>query len=190
LWGSREEDLRQVPVARYAIHSAKALETIVWLANERPEIDIFHVVTCAFYADKYHVNKYGRPIAGDDYDADVYGPLGRCVYRLLERDPIGMLAIGGNGELPFTVGSRWQVTADREPNMRILSDSDVEALRDAVDRVANLTFDELVEMTHRERAYIEANGGRMKYEHLFDETDPERDQKAADLAETARFAVF
>ena len=177
-------------VARYAIHTAKAVETIVWLATERPEIDIYHVVKCAFYADKYHLNKYGRPIAGDDYDADVYGPLGRCVYRILKADPIEMLAVGGNGELPFTVGQRWKVTADREPNTRILSESDVEALKHAASEVADLTFDELVERTHRERAYIEANGGRMKYEDLLDVSDPLRDAKAEDLAETAPYAVF
>ena len=51
-------------------------------------------------------------------------------------------------------------------------------------------FDDLVQMTHDEKAYVEANGGRMKYEDLLDEDDPDRDEKAADLAETARVAVF
>jgi hypothetical protein len=179
-----------VVVARYAVHTAKALETIVWLATASPGIDIYHVVKGAFYADKYHLNKYGRPIAGDDYQADMYGPLGQCVYRLLNGDPIERLALGGNGVLPFTVGERWRVTADREANARVLSDSDVEALQHALGVVADRSFNELVGMTHQERAYIEANGGRMKYEELLDEGDPDRDEKAADLAETARFAVF
>ena len=177
-------------VARYAVHTAKALETIVWLANASPGIDIHHVVKGAFYADKYHLNKYGRPIAGDDYQADAYGPLGKCVYRLLNHDPIEMLALGGNGVLPFTVGERWRVTADREANTRVLSESDIEALRHAIGVVANLTFDELVRMTLDERAYIEADGGRMRYEDLLDEGDPDRDEKAEDLAATARFAVL
>ena len=45
-------------------------------------------------------------------------------------------------------------------------------------------------MTHEEGAYIAADGGRMKYEDMLDEDDPQRDEKAADLAETARFAVL
>jgi hypothetical protein len=45
-------------------------------------------------------------------------------------------------------------------------------------------------MTHDEPAYIEANGGRMKYEDFFDEDDPHREDRAADLAETVRNTVF
>ncbi len=174
-------------VARYAVHTAKALETIVWLAHERPGIDIYHVVKCAFYADKFHLNEYGRPIAGDDYDADIYGPLGRCIYRLLKGDPIEMLALGGNGNLPFTI-DRWQVVADRAPNLRLLSESDTEALRHALEQVGDLTFRELFDLSHEDEAYIAADGGRIRYEDLLE--GPDREAKAEDLAEAARFAVF
>jgi hypothetical protein len=179
-----------VVVARYAVHTTKALETIVWLANASPGIDIYHIVKAAFYADKHHLNSYGRPIAGDDYQADMYGPLGKCMYRLLNADPMEMLALGGNGALPFAVGERWRVTADREANLRVLSDSDVEALHHGLTMVEGRSFNELVRMTHDEKAYVEANGGRMKYEDLLDESDPDRDEKAEDLTETARYAVF
>jgi uncharacterized phage-associated protein len=177
-------------VARYAVNTAKVLEAIVWLANACPEIDIYHIIKCAFYADKYHLNKYGRPIAGDDWDAETYGPLGRSAYRLLLHDPIEMIALGGNGDLPFKIGSKWRVIADREPNNGLLSDSDIEALTYSVEHYAHKSFDELVSMTHNEVAYIEANGGRMRYEDLLDEEDPLRKEKASDLAETARYAVF
>src|SRR5580658_6560324 len=143
--------------ARYAIRTGKVLEAIVWLAAAAPEIDIYHLVKAAFYADKYHLNRYGRPIAGDDYQADIYGPLGQCVYRLLKGDPLEMLALGGNGTLPFKVGDRWRVTADREANARILSASDIEALQHGLGVVEPHTFDELVDMTHEKRAYIAAN---------------------------------
>jgi uncharacterized phage-associated protein len=180
------------PAARYAVHTAKAVETIVWLANAKPGIDVYHVVKCAFFADKDHLNRFGRPIAGDDYDADTYGPLGRSIYRLLRQDPIEMIALGGNGALPFRVfdDERWVVRADREANLRILSRSDVDALRRALDEIGDLSFDELVDRTHAEPAYVAANGGRMRYEDLLDPADSRRDEKAADLADAARHAVF
>lgn len=176
--------------ARYAVHTAKALETIVWLANAKPGIDIYHVVKCSFFADKYHLNKYGRPISGDNYVADTYGPLGRSVYNIMNGDPIEMLALGGNGPLPIHVGDRWMVIADRCANTRVLSKSDVEALEWAVHEVADLSFGELVDITHNDPAYIAANGGRMRYEDLFNEDAPHREEKAAELEETARHAVF
>ena len=177
--------------ARYAVHTRKALETIVWLANARPGIDVYHVVKCAFFADKRHLNRYGRLISGDTYVADTYGPLGTSIYRILKGDPIEMLALDDNsGPLPFRVGSRWKVIADREANTAILSQSDVEALQAAVQEVADLSFGELVDLTHDDPAYIAADGGVMRYEDLLDPSDPKRAEKAADLEATARLAVF
>ena len=180
------------PAARYAVHTAKAVETIVWLANAEPGIDIYHLVKSAFYADKEHLNRYGRPISGDDYDADTFGPLGRVIYRLIRRDPLELLALGGNGQLPFRVdGSQgWKVVADRDADMKLLSASDVECLQAGLDRVADLPFDDLVDLTHQEPAYLAANGGRMKYEDLLSRDDPHYKEKSRDLAETARYAVF
>jgi hypothetical protein len=176
--------------ARYATRTAKALEVLLWLANAKPGIDIYHLVKAAFYADKYHLNKYGRPITGDDYVADRYGPLAQCLYGLLTDNPLEMIALGINGRLPFAIQSPWRVVPDRSANTRILSESDVEALSHGLHQVEGLTFEELVSMTHEEKAYIEANGGRMRFEDLLDDTDPEFSEKAADLAETSRFAIF
>ena len=177
-------------VARYAVRTEKVLETIVWLANAKPGIDIYHVVKCAFFADRYHLNKYGRPISGDNYIADTYGPLGNSIYKILNCDPIEMLALNGNGRLPIRVGDRWTVTAERSANSQILSKSDVEALQWAVEEVADLSFNELVAKTHADPAYIAAEGGRMKYEDFLDVDDPKRKEKAADLEATARYAVL
>jgi hypothetical protein len=176
--------------AQYIPHTAKALEVILWLAKASPEIDIYHVVKAAFYADKYHVNKYGRPISGDEYQADMYGPLGQCIYGLLKHEPLKMLALDTNGPLPFTLGSKWRVFPEREANARLLSESDIEALGYGLEQVRGKSFDDLVRMTHDERAYLEANGGRMKYEDLLEDDDPHREAKATDLAETARNTVF
>src|SRR5438876_12124425 len=171
--------------ARYAVNTAKALEVILWLASARPGIDVYHAVKGAFYADKWHVNHFGRPIAGDDYNADQYGPLGDVVYGLLKGDPIEILALGGNGDLPFTVEGVFEVRPTRGPNTNRLSVSDIEALQHGLDFVADKTFDELVEISHQDPAYIAADGGRMRYEDLLDPDDPDRKEKAAQLAETA-----
>ena len=86
--------------------------------------------------------------------------------------------------------ARWVVRADREANLRILSRSDVDALRRALDEIGDLPLDELVDRTHAEPAYVAANGGRTRIEDLLYPSDPRRDEKAADLADAARHAVF
>ena len=159
--------------ARYAVSTSKALEVILWLANARAGIDIYHVVKAAFYADKYHVNRYGRPIFGDDYKADKYGPLGDVVYGLLRGNPLEILALGGNGAVPFSVSKKkFLVSPDREANTKRLSASDIEALREGLGFVTGKSFDDLVDISHEDRAYIAANGGRMRYEDILDPKDP------------------
>lgn len=176
--------------ARYAVNTSKALEVILWLANARPGIDIYHVVKCAFYADKYHINVYGRPIAGDSYTADTYGPLGKAVYGLLKGDPFEVLALGLNGDLPFRIVGRYQVEPSRSANRNRLSDSDVEALQYAVETHAHKTFDELFIESHNDPAYLAANGGAMRYEDLLALDDPDREEKAQYLEDVASSSVL
>ncbi|MGA8551122.1 MAG: Panacea domain-containing protein, partial [Stellaceae bacterium] len=142
--------------ARYIPDTAKALEVILWLASSRPGIDVYHVVKCAYYADKRHLNAYGRPIAGDWYEADQYGPKGQCVYGLMRGRPIEVLALENNGRIPLTVTEHYIVIPEREPNVSRLSDSDRDALSWALTEYADLSFDELLELSHREEAYLKA----------------------------------
>jgi hypothetical protein len=175
--------------ARYTVHTQKALEVILWLATARPGIDVYHIVKCSYFADKKHLNDYGRPIAGDWYRAAPYGPLGQCVYGLLTRDPIGLLALESNGHLPLTVSEDFSVTPARDPNLGLLSRSDVEALRWALDTYGDKSFRELLEESHQEEAYRNAEGGRISYEDMLDHS-ADREERARELAENAKDAVF
>src|SRR3954447_26379931 len=115
--------------ARYIPDTAKVLEVILWLATECPGIDVYHVVKCAYYADKRHINMYGRPIAGDWYEADEYGPLGQWLYGLIRRNPIEVLALQANGYVPISITEEdHAVIPGRDPNIRKLSESDKDAL--------------------------------------------------------------
>ena len=73
-----KDDARNV--VRYIPSVAKALEVILWIAERRRGIDLIHLVKSAFYADKYHVAQYGRPITGDIYRAAWFGPLPQVIY--------------------------------------------------------------------------------------------------------------
>ena len=70
---------------RYRINYTKAIETIVWLANEKPGIDIYHIGKCIFYAEKLHLNKYARPIIGDTYQKGKYGPFPSTIRDIIQQ---------------------------------------------------------------------------------------------------------
>jgi uncharacterized phage-associated protein len=178
--------------SRYIPNTRKAAEVVLWLCKAKGLIDIYHVVKCTFYADKYHVTRYGRPISGDTYEAAEYGPLGRVVYGLLRRDPFEVMALDNNGNVPFSVDEKrgWIVVADREPNLRLLSDSDVEALTYALREYGDKSFDELVALSHAEPAYIRAVGATMRYADFIDGSDELSIARRQDLEEVAPNVVF
>jgi uncharacterized phage-associated protein len=177
-------------IPRYATNVSKALEVILWIAGRRPGIDVYHLVKASFFADKFHVTHYGRPIVGDSYSAAPWGPLPQVVYNLIRRDPIEMIAIDSNGDVPFRVDNRHRVYADRDANVRLLSVTDVEALTEGLAHVQDKSFDELYNETHADKAYINAGGNLMDYRDFIPDDDEHRDEKAEAIEETAPFAVF
>ena len=119
-----------------------------------------------------------------------YGPLGHCIYGLLRGRPFELLALGTNGRVPFAVSDRdYVVAADRPPNSRRLSKSDIEALRWAAENYADLSFDDLVVISHGEAAYQKADGGMMSYEDMLEDS-PDKQARIRDLIDNARYAVF
>jgi hypothetical protein len=153
-------------------------------------MDVYHVVKAAFFADKMHVAAYGRPICGDSYAAAPWGPLPQVIYNLLRHDPIELIALDSNGDLPFRVDAKHRVYADREANLRRLSASDVEALEIGVTHVQDKSFEDLYQETHADPAYINAHGAQMDYRDFIPNDDAHKADKAEAIEETARYAVF
>jgi hypothetical protein len=177
-------------VLKYIPSVTKALEVILWLADRQPGIDVYHLVKSTFYGDKYHVARFGRPIIGDLYRAAWFGPLPQVVYGLLRHEPMEILALGNSGPLPFRVDDAFRVYVERGPNLDRLSPSDVEALEHGLKEVAGKSFDELLELTHRDPAYQRAASGIIDYRDLIPDDDPQKQEKVEYLEEVAPIAVL
>jgi len=175
---------------RYIPSVGKALEVILWLSNERKGIDIYHLVKAAFFSDKFHLVRFGRPIIGDIYRAAWWGPLPQVVYGLLRHEPIEILALGLNGPLPFRVDESFCVFPERSPNLDKLSASDIDALTHGLKEVDGASFNDLFEKTHRDPAYLNARDGIIDYRDLIPKDDPDRQKKIEYLEEVAGVAVL
>src|SRR3712207_105870 len=70
----------------FTLNWAKAIEAVALLASKQPGIDVYRVAKVLFYAEKKHINRYGRPITGDTYKALAHGPVPSGIHDLIDKD--------------------------------------------------------------------------------------------------------
>jgi uncharacterized phage-associated protein len=140
---------------KFRTNVAKALEVILWFAAKRPGIDFHAILKLLFFADKRHLNTWGRPIVGDRYCALPYGPVAQTTYDLLKRDPLAMEVLQVE-DLPFEVQNRYRVRPLRTPDFTKFSESDIEVLEEIWAQYGQLNFNELTRASHDDPAYKKA----------------------------------
>ncbi|MCH7936254.1 MAG: SocA family protein [Proteobacteria bacterium] len=177
---------------RFRINWQKALEALVWLANEKPGVTFYYVVKLLFFADKAHLQKYGRPVIGDRYIAMPHGPVPTIVYNMLKQDaflaPDILDATASSLEINYT--GHPSIKAKRKVNMDHFSETDLECLREALEQYGDMPFSRLRKITHAEPAYIEADlNCEMDYALMIDEDTPDREEKISDLEDYSHYMV-
>ena len=78
---------------KFQVNIQKVLEAILYIASNCPEVGFHTICKLFFYSDIYHINKYGRPVFGDEYKALPYGPVPQTTYDILKEDPLLMEAL-------------------------------------------------------------------------------------------------
>jgi uncharacterized phage-associated protein len=129
----------------------KATQAINYLIKkEGGTIDKLKLIKLVYFADRYHLRRYGRPMVNDAYLAMPLGPVGSSVKDIAEfsnfldeseRNYAG--AFLATGAMPNTVISINEVDKD------VFSDSEVEALDFAYKEFGKLSAPKLVDITHR-----------------------------------------
>lgn len=171
---------------RYRPNPEKALEVILWLAQKRATIDFHSILKLLFFADKYHLNRYGRPIVGDQYFALPYGPVAQTTYDILKVEALALETLGLE-QLPFERKGPYTIASLRAPDLRKLSRSDVEALEHSWSRFGHFGFGQRSDISHDDPAYaraIERGSQRMHYEDFLEDS-ADLGARIQDLAETA-----
>lgn len=178
----------------------RILEATLFLIQEGERLQSpltqYEIVKSLFLADVAHLEKYGRPITFDNYFALEFGPVPEAAYDMLKPnfDPRSHYDEAwppwrrehAHGKAYYFRGP------SRDPNLRVLSKSDVGALAAAIDEVKALRFGGVVDKTHRNPAYIDAwsrkgdkASAAMDYARVMSEPDEEL---AAEVAEASRCA--
>jgi uncharacterized phage-associated protein len=172
----------------YNFNNKKALEVILWIAKKSSNVEIYKMLKAIFFADKYHLNKYFRTILGDTYCAMPYGPGASRTYDILKGDP---LEIEELDEIPLPFEKRENnIIPKREPNLRKLSKSDIEALEYGWSEVKDKSFEELKNITHEMSLYKNAwenrtnNAPIIDYRDFLDEKNKEQAEEIFECADS------
>ena len=137
------------------LDAEKALESVLYISEKTH--DLFHIVKTLYYADKKHLEHYGRLITGDYYVAMEDGPVPSGAYdliksvrgdeftyefKIIDAHPENAIVVNGN-----------DIEPKRKANLDFFSESDIECLDDAVKIYANMDGKQLWKLVHEEKSY-------------------------------------
>ena len=174
----------------------KATQALAYFAQrEGGAIDKLKALKLVFFADRYHLRNYGRPVIGDAYWAMKRGPVASTTKDVAEgtselSDPETQYA----GDFIDPARANSVIQGKRAPDLGVFSETDREALAFAYETFGHLNPIEISDLTHdypewkhHEITLDLRSRVRMNYEHFFEnpsgnvrffekdpfETDPE-----------------
>ncbi|MCC8376484.1 hypothetical protein CKY10_11505 [Photorhabdus sp. HUG-39] len=147
--------------------SEKAIEAILYVASIAPISDVYHVGKILYFADRLHLERYGRLITGDNYLAMKDGPVAVNAYDIIK------VARGDGRFIPnkcdvdvirslLSVEGRHgnhQIRALRDFDEDVFSDSDIDCINEAIEKYGNLSFKEIRDISH-DSVWMTANQNR------------------------------
>jgi hypothetical protein len=171
---------------RFKFAPEKALAAIHWMISQKHGVDLHTVLKACYFADKAHLNKHHRPVFGGSYKAMRFGPVPLEIYEMTKGE-IYWLAELGIDRYPWRLdGYRLSLTANNDPDLSVLSVTDIEALESGFKRSRNMSFTARTAATHGPD-WQAAEMDLMRYEDMI-EDGPNKSELVAYLRETSRFA--
>ncbi|NIM04675.1 MAG: DUF4065 domain-containing protein [Armatimonadetes bacterium] len=131
---------------RREIDREKAIEVLLYITKKVP--GMYQALKVIYFADRFHLENYGRLIYGDRYIAMSHGPVPSVAYDIVKG------AEGYPGEAAKVQGSEYfsmsnyRISGRRQPNLDLLSQSDIEAIDLAIERYGKKTFAALKRASH------------------------------------------
>ena len=129
----------------------KATQAINYLTKkEGGQIDKLKLIKLVYFADRYHLRRYGRPMVNDAYLAMPLGPVGSSVKDIAEFSDFLDNDERGYAEKYLARGTREHtIVSIGNVDNDIFSESEVEALDFAYKEFGQYSASTLVNVTHR-----------------------------------------
>lgn len=125
----------------------KGLEVLLYIAS-RLNKDYYWVLKTLYFADKYHLEHFGRPICGDHYIAMKSGVVPSGLYDFVTDVAEGRVSRYGVDASEALSLNGYRLQPKRDPNLDHLSKTDIKCLDKAIDDVRKMSWDAFSKATH------------------------------------------
>jgi uncharacterized phage-associated protein len=135
----------------FVFKAEKSVESILYIAQNVKQPTFHHISKMMYFADKVHLEKYGRFICGDSYVAMKHGPVPSGTYDILKvarGDGFAPLSALNPINQAFIVVDKFLVKPLRAVAMDYFSESDLECLDNAIKKYGHLPFSQLTDLSH------------------------------------------
>lgn len=140
---------RARPVRVRTFDPEKGLEAMLVVVSSLRDPTFHSVSKLLYFADRLHLQRYGRTICGDDYVAMKHGPVPSRIYNMM-KVPAGREDYGNIDAIckAFAVDGNYHIGPLRKPNLDLLSASEHECLVEVIKRYGRKSFQELTALSH------------------------------------------
>lgn len=127
----------------------KTIQAMLYVSTSLSRRDFHTIFKILYFADRDHLQKWGRPITGDTYIAMEAGPVPSRAYDIVK-------AVRGDSYFKdqeglsdyFQIESWMYVIPKKEADLSKLSRTDVDSLNLAITQYGDLSYDEIKEKSH------------------------------------------
>ena len=142
-------------MSTFQVDKEKTLNAALLILTNLGACDYHKVFKILYFADQFHLKKYGQPLTGESYIAMPYGPVPSFLYDVFKAAEKGnspfmeaielshQFQVKREGKIPL-------VSANQDINLDELSESNIEALTQSIVENQDLNFEELVSKSHDE----------------------------------------
>jgi uncharacterized phage-associated protein len=159
-----------MPTAKF--DHRKALHAMLFVVTHLPKpANVYNVLKCLYYADRKHLQEYGRQIYGETFYALEHGPVPSAAYEIIKY-------ANGRAKWDLRFPEAFElldvndihVSARGPVDTELLSRSDMACLLDAARKYGKMPFGKLRKLSHQGKAFENADpNGEMKLADLIDE---------------------
>lgn len=183
------------PPIRFKFDIEKLVASLNFFASKTKGLDKLKAAKLLYYADKYHLTRYGRPILGDVYFHLDYGPVPSLSLDIMNEalSPYKPPNIPQENlellKIYLKIGrEKTYPTFDikKHHELDVLSESEIEALQETVKKYGSYSSPQLIDLTHREASWKKSEKNREIDYRLFFEGETNARPEALEYLESLR----